>query len=487
MPTPSADGLPAAAPAPATALASSRRWGALAFIALAQLMVALDATIVSIALPSIQRALGFSDAERQWLITAYMLPFAGLLLLGGRISDALGRRRAFLVGLAGFATASALGGAASSLGVLIAARALQGTFAALLTPSALSLVATTFVEPRERAKAFAVYGAIAGSGGAVGLVLGGVLTSSVSWHACLYVNVAIAVVALVGARATIAKAPSLGGPKLDVLGAILVTAGSVAIVSGCGRAVALGWTSLAVLGLLAAGALCLALFVLHQQRADAPLLPLRLVLDRNRGGACVAAGLAVVGMFGLFLLLTYYFQVVLGYSPTRAGLAFLPMTAASLFGSSFLAARLLPRVPPRALMAPSLLVAAIGMALLARITVDSGYVADVLPAEILVGFGMGGAMIPAFSVATHGVDPREAGVASAMINSSQNLGGAIGTALLNTVAASTTAHALASAPSARLVALVEGYASAAWVAAGVFSVAAVMAAVLMVAPAPARR
>ncbi|WP_394842791.1 MFS transporter [Pendulispora brunnea] len=440
---------------------SSSRWIALAFIALAQLMVALDATIVSIALPSVQRALHFTNAERQWVVTAYTLPLAGLLLLGGRIADSIGRKRAFLIGLTGFAAASALGGAALDLRMLALARALQGAFAALLSPTALSLLAVTFTEPRERAKAFAVYGGIAGSGGAIGLVLGGALTQMASWRWCLYVNVAIAAVAFVGARRVVPRTPGTGDLRADIPGVLLVGSGLVCAVSACTSSYA-PWLAFAAVVLLA-------LFVVREARAENPLLPLHIVADRNRGGACLCAALAIVGMFGLFLLLTYYFQTVLHYPPVMAGLAFLPMTASSLFVATTLASRLLPRLPPRALMAPGLLTASFGMALLTRIDADTHYLTGILPAEICVGLGMGCAMITAFSVATQGISPREAGVASATVNASQQVGGSIGTALLNAVAASSLVP-------------VQGYATAAAWASGALFVASLLATLFITLP-----
>ena len=455
--------------------------------ALAQLMVALDATVMNIALPSVQGALAFSDAHRQWVITAYTLPFAGLLLLGGRVADTIGRKPAFLIGLAGFAAASALAGASPTLVVLVAARALQGVFAALLAPAALSLLAVTFTEPRERAKAFAVYGAIAGSGAAVGLVLGGAITQSASWRWCLYINVAIACAAFAGGLFTLDHASPTTRQRLDVAGVLLVTTGLFAIVLGCGNAVTYGWGSGPVLAPLAIGLLLLATFAAHQSRRPAPLLPLSLVYDRNRSVACVSAALAIVGMFGIFLLLTYYFQVVLGYSPLKAGLAFLPMTAGSMLASTTLAARLLPHVQPRTVLAPGVLVAALGIAILTRLEPGSRYFPHIVPAEILIGLGIGCAMITAFNVGTQGVDPRQAGVASALLNASQQVGASIGTALLNTVAASATATYTLIHAAARTVpssALVHGYVVAAQCASLILALAAVLT-VLMTAAATA--
>jgi EmrB/QacA subfamily drug resistance transporter len=453
----------------------ARRWPALIVAATAQLMVALDATIVNIALPSAQAALNGSDGQRQWVITAYTLAFGGLLLLGGRVADRLGRKRTFLIGLAGFAAASALGGAAPNLGVLLGARALQGCFAALLTPTALSLVAVTFTDPRERAKAFAVYGGIAGSGGALGLILGGALTQWLSWRWCLYVNVPIAVAAAVGAWTVV---PDLRGARVgrfDLAGALLATAGLVALVEACTRAVSDGWGAPAVVALLGAAAVLFVLFILRESTAAQPLLPLRIVRDRNRGGVYIAVGCAVAAMYGVFLLLTYDFQVVLHYSPIRAGLAFLPMSIVVLFSSGAIASRLLPRVSPRLLIVPGLLVAAGGMLLLTGLRVDSSYVAGILPAEILLGLGMGCVFVPAFNVATQGVDPREAGIASATANTAQQVGGSIGTALLNSVAASAATGAAAT----HAAALVHGYSVATGWGAAILVAGALLTAVLV--------
>jgi EmrB/QacA subfamily drug resistance transporter len=451
-------------------------------------MIALDATIVSIALPSAQAALGASDADRQWVITAYTLAFGGLLLLGGRIADSIGRKRAFLVGLGGFAVASVIGGAAPTFEVLIAARALQGAFAAVLAPTALSLIAVTFIEPRERATAFAVYGSIAGSGAVVGLLLGGALTQYFAWRWCLYVNLPIALIAAVGGWMVLPSSAPRARPQFDFPGVILATAGLVALVYACTQAVTAGWTSTTVIALLVASAVLLALFVAREARTPNPLLPLRIVLDRNRGGAYVTVASVIAGMFGAFLFLTFYLQVVLHYTPLQAGLAFLPMTLASQAGSWLIAGRLMPHVPPRALMAPGALVAAAGMALLSQLQVDSGFLTLVLPAEILLGLGISCVMVPAFSTATQKVDQREAGVASAMVNTAQQIGGSLGTALLNTAAISATAgylvlHTLAP----RAAGLVYGFSVATAWGVAILLLGAVSAALLINAPRPAPR
>jgi EmrB/QacA subfamily drug resistance transporter len=463
-----------------------RRWTALALIAVAQLMIALDATIVSIALPSAQAALGATDANRQWVITAYTLAFGGLLLLGGRLADHLGRKRAFLGGLIGFAAASVIGGDAPNFAVLVAARALQGAFAAVLAPTALSLLAVSFTRPRERATAFAVYGSIAGSGAAVGLLLGGALTQYLDWRWCLFVNVPIALAAAIAGWIVLSDAPSHGRPRFDIPGVILATAGVVSLVFACSQAVSDGWSSPTVVVLLCASGVLLVFFVLRETRAANPLLPLRIVLDRSRGGAYITVAFAIAGMFGAFLFLTYYMQVVLHYTPLQAGLAFLPMTIASQVGSWAIASRLMPFLPPRALMAPGSLVAAAGMAFLVFLQVNSGYVTHVLPAEILLGLGISCVMVPAFSTATQRVDPREAGVASATVNTAQQVGGSLGTALLNTIAASATAGYLAThGLSQRADALVHGYSVATEWGTAILILGAVAAAVLINAPRPA--
>jgi len=469
--------------------AADRRWIGLAFIALAQLMTALDATIVSIALPWAQRALGASDAERQWVITAYTLAFGGLLLVGGRIADTIGRRRAFLIGLGGFALASVVGGSAQSFLVLLIARAAQGAFAALLAPTALSLLAVTFTQPRERARAFALYGAIAGSGAALGLLLGGALTEYLDWRWCLYVNVPIALVAAVGGWRVLSGGNGGHRQRFDFPGVVLATGGLVALVYGCTQAVSAGWGSGTVIGLLAASAALLIGFAVREARAAAPLLPLSIVLDRNRGGAYLAAAFAIAAMFGAFLFLTYYLQVVLRYPPLQAGLAFVPLTLASQAGSWGIASVLMPRIPARAIMAPGALVAAAGMFVLTQLQVNSGYLTLVLPAEVLLGIGIACVMAPAFNIGTLGVNPRQAGVAAATVNAATQVGASLGTAVLNTIAASATVAYLGNGlkPSAGLIAqaLVHGYATATSWAAAILVVAALLIALLINAGRPA--
>ena len=472
-------------PPPPAAAQPASRWLALVCIAIAQLMVALDATVINIALPSAQRALSISDPQRQWVVTAYTLAFGGLVILGGRVADTIGRRRAFLLGLAGFAVASAAGGAAPTFGALLAARAVQGACAALLAPTALSLLSVTFTQARERAKAFAVFGAIAGTGGALGLLLGGALTQYLNWRWCLFVNVPIAAFALLAGRRVLPAAPGRGRQRVDVPGAIMISAGLVLVVYGLSSAAAKGWASPTTVSTLAASVVLIGAFVLAEARITSPLLPLRIVANRNRGGSYLAIGLAVVAMYGLFLLLTYDFQVVLGYSPLRAGLAFLPLSAAVLVSSTLISQALLPRLSPRWLMAPGLAVGAVGMATLIGLHAGAGYAAHILPAEILLGLGMGAVFVPAFSTAALGVEPTDAGVASAVAGSAQQIGASVGTALLNTVAAAATVSYLAADPHAPLAAaLVHGYARAAGWAAVVLLVAAVSVGLLVTAGPP---
>ncbi|ROQ68324.1 EmrB/QacA subfamily drug resistance transporter [Streptomyces sp. 840.1] len=469
------------------------RWKALAFIALAQLMVVLDATIVNIALPHAQTDLGITDANKQWVITAYALAFGGLLLFGGRIADLWGRKRTFVVGLIGFALASALGGAAQNQGMLFGSRALQGVFGALLAPAALSLLAVMFTDAKERAKAFGIYGAIAGGGGAVGLILGGFLTQTLNWRWTFFVNIPFAIVAAAGAYFVIREpSGSRNRSALDIPGVVLSALGLVSLVYGFTRAESSGWSDALTIGTFVASGLLLLAFVLTESKVKSPLLPLRVLMDRNRGGVYLSLGLGVIAMFGLFLFLTYYLQVVQGFSPIKTGFAFLPMIAGMITGSTQIGARLMTRVPARMLMGPGFLTAAVGMLVLTQLQVDSSYAAVILPGQLLMGLGMGTAFMPAMSLATHGIEPRDAGVASAMINTSQQVGGAIGTALLNTIAASAatayaTSHAALGATDPeqlKLQSMVHGFTGAIWWAVGILVVASAIAATFVNAGRP---
>ncbi|MGC0333638.1 EmrB/QacA subfamily drug resistance transporter [Streptomyces sp. SAI-170] len=475
-----------------------RRWWALVVIALAQLIVVLDMTIVNIALPSAQQDLGMTDGNRQWAITAYTLAFGGLLLLGGRLGDLFGRRRSFVVGLIGFAVASALGGAATGPGMLFAARALQGVFAALLAPAALSLMTTTFTDPRERGKAFGVFGAIAGAGGAIGMLVGGALTEYLDWRWCLYVNAPVAAVAVVGALVLLKDPGRTAGARLDIVGALLGTAGVLSIVYGFSEAESRDWDDSLVLTLLIGGVALLGLFALWQTRARTPLLPLHIVRDRQRAGAYVTMALVTISMFGVFLFLTFYLQGIKGWSPLRTGVAYLPMTASMIIGSTQISARLLQKVPARTLIVPGLTLAAGGLAVLATIDVDAPYAGRVLPGICMMGLGLGVTFMAAISTATGRVAPQEQGAASATLNTMQQVGGSVGTALLNTIAAGATSDWLTDhridptrqTPQVRAAlaeATVHGYSVATWISAGIMLLAALVAGVLINAKAPGRQ
>jgi EmrB/QacA subfamily drug resistance transporter len=460
----------------------SRRWWALAVIAVAQLMVVLDGTVVTIALPSAQRDLHISNADRQWAITAYTLAFGGLLLLGGRIADYLGRKRIFLVGLVGFAAASTLGGAAQNGATLFGARALQGAFAALLAPAALSLITVTFTESKERSRAFAVYGAIAGGGAAIGLILGGALTEYTSWRWCLFINVPIAVVAFVGGTILVTESKAHAGTSYDIPGAILCTAGLVALVYGFTEAAktGVGWLSGQAIGLLVGAGVLLIAFVLVELRSASPLLPMRVVLDRNRGGTYLASLLSFAGLFAMFLFLSYYLQANLGYSALKAGLAVLPFSGGVIVTSGVVPV-LLPRTGPKPLMLLGLAMAAVGLATFTRITDTSSWAGRVLPGELLMSVGFALLLVPLSSLALAGVNADDAGVASAVLNSTQQIGGSLGTSLLNTFYASAVSSYVAGhhlAPSAfNPLAAIHGYHVAFWI--GVGLVAAAFVAILV--------
>ena len=485
--------------------ADPRRWLILAVVALAQLMVVLDATIVNIALPSAQQALHFSNTERQWVVTAYALAFGSLLLLGGRLTDLIGRKAMFIAGLIGFAGASAVGGAASSFGVLVAARACQGAFGALLAPAALALLTTTFEGTKDRGKAFGVFGAIAGAGGAVGLLLGGLLTQYLNWRWCLYVNLVFAAIACAGAVVLLRRQQASRRGRLDLPGLVAEVGGMFGVVYGFSNAASDGWSAPSTWGFLVAGVVLLAAFCYIETRATQPLLPLRIVLDRNRAAAYLSILITGAGMFGIFLFLTYYLQETLGFSPVMTGVAFLPMVGAVIVSANLANIVLLPRVGPRWIVAPGMLAAAAGLAWLTRIGVHSSYSADVLPPLLLASTGLGLVMSPSMNTGTAGVAPSDAGVASAMVNTGQQVGGSIGTSLLNTLAASAAASYLAShlspalpgqprlmagghpAPALAELAQVHSYTIAFWWAAGMFAAGAVLAALLFRSGTPAGR
>ena len=412
------------------------RWWILAVLGVAQLMVILDNTIVNIALPTAQHDLGFSNADRQWIVTAYSLAFGSLLLLGGRIGDIIGRKRALLIGLIGFAVASAAGGAAVNFTMLVVARTVQGAFGALLAPSVLALLTTTFSDPGERGKAFGIYGGIAGAGGALGLLLGGILTSYASWRWTLFVNLAFAAVAAVGALLWLKNDKAADHDPLDLFGLTLVTGGLFSLVFGLSHAETTAWSNPYTIGFLILGVALLASFAFFETRATYPLLPLRIVLSRTRGGSMLAMLFASIGIFGVFLFLTYYLQGTLGYSPVKAGLAFLPMVAALATMAQVSNRFLLPRFGPKPIVPVGLLCSAVALYGLHLVSLHGSYAAHVLPYIILLGFGFGLSLAPSFSTGTLGLAPHDAGVGSATLNTAQQVGGSIGTALLNTLAAS---------------------------------------------------
>jgi EmrB/QacA subfamily drug resistance transporter len=459
-----------------------RRWWVLGIIAIAQLMVVLDATVVNVALPSAQAALHFSNDLRQWVVTAYALAFGSLLLVGGRIGDLFGRKWTFIGGAVGFAVASAVGGAAQSFGMLIAARAAQGVFAALLAPSALGMLTTTFTDGAERNKAFAVYSAIAASGSAIGLLLGGVLTQLLSWRYSLFVNLVFAVPAAVGGLSLLVNEGQPNRPSMDVPGTLTGPGGLFCLVYGFSNAETHSWGAALTIGMLAAAGVLLAAFVVIESRVSHPLLPLRVIAQRARGGSYLAVGLAGLAMLGAFLFLTYYLQRTLNDSPIVTGLSFLPIAGAIAISAGATNIKLRDRFGPRPLLTLGSLLGAGGLTWLAQLTPTSSYAGGVLPGLLLMGFGIGMVMGAAISTATYRVERQDAGVASAMVNTMQQVGGAIGTALLSTIFASALksyAHGMPQTPQVLNAAAVHGYSVAFYVSAGIFAGGAILLAVIV--------
>jgi EmrB/QacA subfamily drug resistance transporter len=469
------------------AVPDSRRWLVLVVIGIAQLMVVLDMTVMNLALPSAQRDLGFNNVDRQWIVTAYSLSFGSLLLFSGRVADLIGRKVVFITGLIGFAAASAAGGAAVNFAMLVTARACQGVFGAMLAPAALALLTTTFSDPKERGKAFGVYGAIAGAGGAVGLLLGGALTQYLSWRWCLYINLFFAGLAVAGGAVLLKRQPRLTGARLDVSGVLLVSSGVFCLVYGFSNAGLHSWSAPSTWSYLVVGGALLAAFAVWMGRAAHPLLPPRVVLNRNRGGAYLAILIVGAGMFGIFLFVTYYLQVTLGYSPVKSGLAFLPMVFCIATAANVSNIVLLPRIGPRPLVVSGFLLLAGAQFWLTHIGLRSDYVGTILGPLMITGFGMGLLFSTSMNTGTYGVPPRDAGVASATVNTGQQLGGSIGTSLFNSIAASAAASYIAShvvlhgQPSKVVQAqgAIHGYTTVFWVGMGLFLGGAVVVGTLM--------
>ncbi|WP_239396344.1 MFS transporter [Frankia sp. CiP3] len=467
---------------PPTAVAQVPRAGrmlALALISVAQLMITLDSTIVSVAMPSAQHSVDLSNAGRQWVLTAYTLSFGSLLLLGGRIGDLIGRKRAMLIGVLGFALSSALGGAAVNATMLILARALQGTFAALIAPSTLSLVAVTFQDARERTKALSIYTATMMTGAALGLVLGGVLTTYLGWRWCLYVNVPVAAAVLLGGMRVVSATPAQPGGKLDVPGAVTAVAGMVALIYALGEAGSHGWSSAIIIGSLAAAVVFLGAFLIIQARSRTPLLPLRVLAKRSSGFSFLSFVISAFCTYGMLLGMTYQFQVVLHYSPLKAGLAFVSYVGTAVVYTTQVSRRLVTRLRPGFAISGGLAIFAVALLWLAQLSPDSSYV-DLLPGLVLFGVGVGTVTVPAISAVVAVNETRDQSIVSAIVNTAQQAGASIGAALLNTISIGATSSYLAShrgAPSVGLHAAVHGFAVSSVVSAGVAGVGAVIAAV----------
>ncbi|MGC0421416.1 MFS transporter [Embleya sp. AB8] len=411
------------------------RWLILAVIGIAQMTIFLDTTVVNIALPSAQADLGFSDGNRQWVVTAYALAFGSLLLLGGRIVDLVGAKRSLMISIVGFGAMSVLGGAANGFPMLVTARALQGGFAALVAPAALSFLLTVFKDPKERVTAFGVYGALGSGGLALGLILGGALTDWLDWRWCLYVNVILTAVVFVGALLTMQNRQAEHRPeKLDLPGTVTASVGLFCLAYGLSNAADGSWSGADVWGYLVGSGILLVAFVLFELRSSTPLLPIRIVLHRNRGSAYLAMFLLGIGLFVQFLFLTYYLQLILDFSAIKSGLAFLPMIVGIAIGATTIPPILEPKLGSRILIPAGLLLAAAGSFWLSRLTTDSSYVGGVLAPTLIAGIGFGLVVSLGAAVATVGVEPQDAGAASALVNTVQQVGGSIGTALLSTLA-----------------------------------------------------
>lgn len=417
------------------------RWGALVFLALAQFMVVLDGTIVNLALPRLQVEMGISDSTRSWVVTAYALVFGAFLLLGGRIADFWGRKRTFIVASAGFAIASLIGGIAQESWELIGARALQGLFAALLAPAALALLTVSFPGGKDRGTAFAIFGSISGVGAAAGVLLGGFLTDYVSWRWCFFVNVPIALIAMFGVLKMVRESKAEGPAKYDWPGVVLAALGLGSLVYGFTNAEH-GWDTPEAWGFILAGVVLMVLFVAVEKKVRHPLLPLRVATERNRGAAFLASFLSGAVLIGGILFINYYIQIVLGFAPFAAGLASLPMTVVLILTAAMVAKNL-PKLGAKIPTAVGPVFMAAAMLWLTQVSAEGTYLVNMLPALVLMGIGLGMVFVPMQNLALFGVDEDDAGVASALVNASQQIGGSLGIALFSTIAAASTAAAAA--------------------------------------------
>jgi EmrB/QacA subfamily drug resistance transporter len=438
---------------------------ALVVISTAQLMVVLDATIVTVALPSIQGALHFSTANLQWIVTAYTLTFGGLLLLGGRLGDVFGRRRMFVFGLVVFSLASLVGGLATSSAWLIAARAVQGVGGAIAAPTALALIGDTFPEGPARTRATGIYAAMSGAGGAIGLLLGGILTDFASWRWVLFVNAPIGALVVVAAPRVLKKSAARGG-RLDIPGALFATAGMTALVYGLVRAPARGWGNSVTVTSLAGGVVLLVAFAVIEVKSDHPMLPPRLLADRNRSASYIVMFSLTASIFAVSFFLTLLLQTVMGYSPLKTGLAFLPF-AVGIAATSQAVAKLMTRIRPRVFVIIGPLLSAIALLWLSRVDAQSTYGGALLGPLLVLALGLGFSFVPLVLGATSGVQPADMGVASAVLNTAQQVGGTLGLAVLVTVAAAATRSALGSGAAHSVTATVHGYSVAFVVASGI--------------------
>ena len=460
-----------------TSTSSRRKWLALALLCVVQFMVVLDIAIVNVALPSIKIDLGFSQSDLQWVISAYALVFGGFLLLGGRAADLLGRRRLFYAGLVVFTIASFMAGMAWSEASLIAARAFQGLGAAVIAPAALSILSTTFVEGRERNIALGAWGAVGGFGAVAGVLLGGVLTDALSWEWIFFVNVPVGLAALVVAPFLLQESRDAAGKKFDPLGAVLVTGGLSSVVYGMTRAGQDGWLATETLGVFALSLVLLAGFVGWELRHPDPLMRFGILRTRTVSGANAAGFIMGTAMFSMFLMLTLYMQQVLGYSAMKTGLAYLAVAGTAIVWSA-VAAQLVTRVGVKPVLVVGMTMLTAGLLYFTQVSVGGSYLGDLLPGFLVIGVGIGFSFVPISIAALAGVQPTEAGLASGLINTSQQIGGALGIAALSTIATSQTSDAVASG-SAVPVALVDGF-SAAFTVGAIFAALGLVAALVLV-------